>query len=76
MQAHQQMARNASIRSNFNPNMSSSTMRKFTMGLRASNQVPPAGAGQPTAQKELWVPSKEIVTFADPNVVGSFVLTL
>jgi len=68
MQAHQQMARNASIRLPQNPNSSSSTLRKFTMGLKATTgQAYPAGAGQ--SQKELWHPATEIVTFADPNVV-------
>jgi len=73
MQAHQAMARNASIRGVQNPNMNSSSLRKFTMGIKSSQ---PAGASTAGAhagaghnQKELWAPTKEIVTFADPNVV-------
>jgi calcium/calmodulin-dependent protein kinase I len=69
MQTHQLMARNASIRSPQGPNIGTSTARRFTMGIRASkgidSGVPPAGK----EGKEVWNPPKEIVKFADPNVV-------
>jgi len=59
MQAHQLMARNASIRLPQHPNLTSSALRRSNL----------KGPQTQPNQKDLWVPSKEIVTFADPNVV-------
>jgi len=72
MQAHQQMARAASIRQPLP--LSSSSLRRITVMKRLdpipdTEPGPASGHAGPGWKAGMWSPPKEIVEFADPNVV-------